>query len=199
MAINVSAHAKLRYVQRIIGIKEENEAKQYLAMHENMVVEKILKMFEFATFVYQGQIGPDKSRPTAKFFLRDDTVIITDTGNSKIITLYKVNFGLPERTTRVVIKDLMEDLKSLQEQLESAKVESYMASDSAKFQIDSYTTSIANLEQQLKLMKELKSAAEAELLNLNHRPMILTKQVEECASKICNSLELKRDIEQKIF
>lgn len=199
MAIGLTNHVKLRYVQRIVGISDENEAKQYLAINEAMVMEKILKMFEFATFVFQGQLGASKMNPTSRFYLRDDVILITDTGMSKIITMYKVDFGLPERTTRIAIKDLMEDMGAAQELYEAAKVEALITTDQVRFQLENYTSSISNLEGQLKILKELKEMSEKELQNLNHRPALLAKQVEDCASKICYSLDLKRDIEQRVF
>lgn len=111
--MNITNHAKERYVERIQGINGTNNIKQYIAQNEQIIEERINKLFEYAELIFTGQVGGDK---TAKnFYLNDDICLVID--GDCIRTIYKINFAFPEKTRLMVIEDLKNEIQRLQKEL----------------------------------------------------------------------------------
>jgi hypothetical protein len=87
--INITKHCLDRYAERVLGIEDLQTARQYINSNQDKVSEDINKLFEFATLILTAQINGDKS--TKNYWLRDNIVIVTDTGNSTLITLYRID------------------------------------------------------------------------------------------------------------
>ena len=93
--MNQTKHCLDRYAERILGYTDMLAARNYTNSNAEKVAEDINKLIEFSTLIWTGQLAGDKS--TKNYRMNGQTILVTDTANSTLITLYKVEFGL-ERT-----------------------------------------------------------------------------------------------------
>lgn len=190
--INLTNHCKERYVERIKGITDTIEIKTYVAQNDDKITEHILKLYEYSTFLYKGQIGTD--RVTRMFYINDDIVLVLDTAETCIISMYKVDFGFPKHTNKAVIKDLISELEIINSKLEQEVVIFNELKEVKQNEIEDLALQIKNLQEQIEILEAKKkieqSNIEAGMLNIN----FLHKQAEHYATMLCNSLDFKRDI-----
>lgn len=194
--MNVSEHCKERYVERIKGFTDKMEIRQYLVDNGDRIVDYILKMFGYATFIFKGQINGDKS--SRNFYVKDDTVFVTDTADSCVITLYKVDFGFPEDTTKTVIKDLMAELEIINEKMvaEKATIDDFIVNK--QYEIETIDAEMKNLMAQYDLLKSKKQFAADEIANRSTDYQLLNKKAEHYATLICNSMAFRNDVSRNM-
>ncbi len=101
MAVNITKHFGLRYIERIKQIKDKNERKVYYTKNQEKITEDANKMLEMSEFVWMGQLGDNITR---KFFINGNIILVADTDETALITLYKTDYGFPEKANRAVAK-----------------------------------------------------------------------------------------------
>ena len=188
--MNISNHAKERYIERVKGIKSKTEIKQYLAQNEDRVEEHILKLYEYSEKIFTGQIGGDKS--TRDFYLNGDICIVV--GNNCINTIYFINFAFPERTRQVVIADLKEEISKLQDEIEAETENTNMK----KLEFDE---KIRLVEQEIKTLKESIEIKLDEIKIYETEKELLSKKLKQYytylqnyAEQLFGNTEYKRDL-----
>lgn len=192
--MNKTNHIKQRYVERILNINNSVEVKQYIVDNNDKVESDLDKLMEFSQCIGTAQINGDKT--SKNYHLRDNIIIVTDTDNSTMITLYKVDFGFPDRTNRVIVDDLMKDISELDELLEETNkgINEYIGQK--ELEIDNYDAEILNLKQRIEIITQKKNVAvdavKAKRLDNDY----IRKQREDYMNKLCNSLALKKDLEK---
>ncbi|HLO11103.1 MAG TPA: hypothetical protein VK190_02480 [Pseudoneobacillus sp.] len=194
--MNVSEHCKERYVERIKGITEKLEIKQYLVDNGERIVDNINKMFEFSNFIFKGQIGGDKI--TRNFYIKDDTIFVTDTASSCIITLYKVDFGFPEDATKAAIKSLIREIEDLNTKIESEKLIIGEFTAVKQLELENIDSEIKNVQAQLDILKSKRQFAYDELTYRNADLQLFNKKAEQYATLLCNSLAFKLDVSRNM-
>lgn len=110
----VSEHAKERYVQRIMNIKENKKMKQYIAKNNDHIERSLLKMFEYATFIWKGRLGSTINR---SFWIRDDMVLVTDTYERCIVTVYNLDYGYEKEANRKLAREYLDKVFEYRELL----------------------------------------------------------------------------------
>jgi polyhydroxyalkanoate synthesis regulator phasin len=190
--MEITKHAIKRYVERIEEIKEELEVNRYITMNSDLVKERIQKIYEYSKWIYKGQIGTDKT--TANFYIKDDIILVGDVQETKIYTLYRIDFGFPAKTTKVIIKDLIDAIDDTRLKLDEAQkdVEEYI--EEKRHEVDSLDLEINNLRRQIKILDEQREAATMCITAKQDSLQLYHKTIDNYANKLCNSLEFKKDI-----
>lgn len=125
----ITQHAMTRYAERIAGRDELIDINIYVAQNEEKITEDINKMCEHSEFIYSGMVGNrrDRSNGAVNVYLSGTWVILTDTSNTRVITLYKVEFNVGEDFNKQfiqrILEKLEEDKKVLNEQKEKIAAE----------------------------------------------------------------------------
>jgi hypothetical protein len=191
LEISVSQHCKRRYVERIVGETNENEIRVYLSKNDERLTGHIKELFNHAELVYQGQIGDNVTR---KFWLKDDIVLITDTGENKIITLYRINFNFPKELTKQVIDSLVTDLKSMQEEVnvEKEKIDSVVQENNTnietlKKEIAYYKSKIESIEFDINECKNTNASLYQNITSIH-------RQIDMRAAQLFNSQQYAKDL-----
>lgn len=192
MAMNLRKHFKERYVERILGIKDPNEIRQYIGQNEAQIVEHINKLFEFSRLLYKGQIGGDKS--TKHFYLNSDIIMVADGTNTCLITLYKCDFGFPEHLNKANIKGLVTEIEKLQELYKEESLNEEDEIERKKVEIENINVDIQSLENQIKYLKSKKDILESEIKIARHESVKISKTIEKYCTMLCNSLEFRREV-----
>lgn len=111
--MNITNHAKERYLERIQGITDDKTRKQYLAVNNERIEKEILDMYNYSALIYTGQLGGDKT--TKDYYMNKDTALVV--GGDDIVTIYPIKFNFPEHTQSVVIKDLILAIEKLEDDI----------------------------------------------------------------------------------
>lgn len=120
--MNVTNHAMTRYAERIAGRDALIDINIYASQNKDKIVEDINKMCEHSEFIYSGRVG-NRDNNAVNVYLSGTWVILTDLNNSKVITLYKVDFNVGEEFNKQFINKILEKLTHDKEILENKKAE----------------------------------------------------------------------------
>jgi hypothetical protein len=189
--MNIKNHFYLRYVQRIEGIEDEKEAKQYIAMNKEILTEKINRMYENSRRIYKGQIGDNITRV---FNIVDNIILVINSTEDALITLYRVDFGFNDKINRSIVKELIEELEQLEQkkQEEEAKTREYI--EQRTIYKNNIELRIKVLLEELKNLQDQKKVVEADIEYALSTVQSLNKKIEHTANMLCNSLEYKREL-----
>ncbi len=192
--MDITNHCIRRYVERIKGINNSIEVKEYIAVNQDQIEKEINKMFTYADFVIEAQIGGDKTNK--RFYIRDNVIFVVNSDDKVIITLYKIDFGFPEATNRKITKDLIEEIHNLDEQLEekNKSVSEYV--ESKKLEIDTWNNEISCLEEKIKCLKRKIKVNECSIDESVQSNNVIRTQLKDYANKLCNSIEYKMDLKE---
>lgn len=176
--MNITNHAKERYVERIKGINNKNEIKQYIAQNENIVEDHILKLYNYSEKIFTGQIGGDKT--TKDFYLSNDICLVID--GDCIRTIYKINFAFPEQTRLMVIEGLKDEIIKLKDEIETEMQDA----ESLK---DDHDVRINNIKANIKLLKDAIEVKEDELKIHEQERNLLYKKIKQKNNYLQNYAE----------
>ena len=106
----ISAHAMVRYVERVkhMRVKDHN-IKNIRTKDKERYSTEIQKMYKFSKLIYSGVF---RDYNESRFRIANNTVLVLDSKESCIITLFRVDFGLPSnKENRDVRKDILNKLE----------------------------------------------------------------------------------------
>ncbi|PDZ55752.1 hypothetical protein CON15_19625 [Bacillus cereus] len=193
MAVNITKHFGLRYIERIKQIKDKNERKVYYTKNQEKITEDANKMLEMSEFVWMGQLGDNITR---KFFINGNIILVADTDETALITLYKTDYGFPEKANRAVAKELLEKLYELKIDLEQAKEEAEEQVDKVELEIENIDAELKSLRSQVNLLEVKKKAKAEERKGIMSMTKFVKEEVDKTAKLLCNSIEYRADVKE---
>ena len=151
---NISAHAKTRYAERIMG-KEDTDVTRFVVLNEEKIKTDINKLIQYGELIYSGrQLQKDGKHNMVDVYLNSCWVVIVDNRIRNVITLFKIDLGLDDEFNKAYISKMMEKLnankevlKSVQQQVESESNTYKEMINEAEAQIKEYKSMIKNLEE----------------------------------------------------
>lgn len=191
--MNITKHARERYVERVKGITTKNEIRQYIVENEEMLDNHILKLFEHSDKIYTGQVGGDKT--TKDFYITNDICIVAD--SECIRTIFIINFAFPEKTKMVVIEDLKEEIMRLQSDIEIEKEESDKERDKLNHSIEKLKQDIANYEELIDIRQSEIRMYETQKQVLNKKTQQSYRYLNNYADQLFGNTEYKKDLLMK--
>ena len=192
--MDITNHCKRRYAERIKNINNSVEVKEYISLNSDQIEKDINKIFEHAQFIATSQVGGDKT--SKNFYISDNVILVVNTEDTAIITLYKVDFGFPDRTNRAITKDLLEEIAKLNNKLqqENNSIDKYVGSK--KLDIDNWNNEIDCLQEQISSFKRKIKIAEADIDEKRKSTNVTNLQLKDYTNKLCNSLAYKMDLKE---
>lgn len=173
---NLTNHFYERWTQRIVGITTEREIKDYISKNKQMISDHANETIERAEFLWKGQIGDNVTR---NYYIKDDTIFITNTTDDALITVYKIDFGFPEDVNKIARRRLTDEVQKLT----LGKIELELQ---VMEQVDKAYHEADQLEEEIKLLKE-------QIDNLERQRVFKKDEAKMLQSKSLNTgLELKR-------
>lgn len=91
-----SNHALLRFVQRIIGIKDESDALIFLENNKYEVYYKFLQMMNDSQLLMKNFPNIENSGEVFNYLLNGDTLIVVSGAKNVVVTLYDVKVDADE-------------------------------------------------------------------------------------------------------
>lgn len=151
--MTISKHAKERYAERVMDRDNPTDVAVFIRDHEDKIQQDIEKMIEYGTLLYEGRSFKDPNRNVA-VTLNGSWVVIWDTTEFTIITLYCVDLGVGDEVNKSFITNAVSQIE--QAKRTCATVAEQTSKDRQTYQelIDGAETT---LSQYRKLVKELES------------------------------------------
>ena len=194
--MNISKHAKIKYVERIKEIDNQQERNQYIAQNADMIDEHILKMFNQAKFVYRGQLGGSKT--TTDYYIFQDSKrsigFVVQKEKELIITLYLINFNFPNNISKIVIDGLLDEINSINLNLKLEETVVSQKKLQLESEIDLVNEEIKILESKLKNKREEKDILEKEKQSLNNNCIVFNQELTKYALQLFGNTEYKEDV-----
>jgi len=185
--VTVSQHAKSRWVERMNGITDDKEIRQYLVSNSDKVVKDIKKSFENADFVYRGQLG--KNHTTSDYYLLNDLVFVFE--KDTIITLFKVDFGIEyEDLNETIKRSLITALQRAVADQQEVKSKSGVETKRIKNDIIKVNSEINGYRKQIDLLSVKKSGLEGQLKSVDADVSLANTKVSTLATKLLYSKDL---------
>lgn len=194
--MNISKHARTKYIERIKEIDNQQERNQYIAQNTDMIDEHILKMFNQAKFVFRGQLGGSKT--TTDYYIFQDSkrsiAFVVQKEKELIITLYVINFNFPNNISKIVIDGLLDEIDNINSSLKSEETVVSQKKLQLESEIDLVNEEIKILESKLKNKREEKSILEKEQQSLNNNCIVLNQELTKNALQLFGNTDYKEDV-----
>ena len=152
---NISAHAKTRYAERIMG-KEDSDVNRFVALYEDKIKTDINKLISYGDLIFTGkQSQKDGKGNIVDVYLKDCWVVLADSRAKNVITLYKIDLGLDEEFNKIYVSKMVEKLNANKEVLESVQQQVQIESNTYREMISNAETQIKEYRGMIKNLEEL--------------------------------------------
>lgn len=189
---NCTKHFVERWVERILGITTPNEAIEYILQNREMIVEHANKTFEYAQFLYRGQIGDNITR---NYYIEDDIVFVLNTTDDAMITVYKVDLGFTPELNSHVRKGLIMEIVRLREEKDEADFQILVDLEDKEHQVEKLSDEIKIVEQQLKNLCQQRDFANEEVKQIKVQSLNAGLELKKFTLMLVNSKEFKKDLQ----
>ena len=194
--MNISKHARLKYVERIKEITNQQEKSQYIAQNTDMIDDHIVKMFNQSKFVYRGQLGGSKT--TTDYYIFQDSkrsiAFVIQKEKELIITLYVINFNFPDEISKIVVNGLLDEIKKIETNITEEETKVSQQRLQLESEIDLVNEEIKILESKLKNKREEKDILEKEKQSLNNNCIVLNQELTKNALQLFGNTDYKEDV-----
>ena len=134
MLINytISAHAKQRYAERIMGKDDTVDVNRFVTTNEEKIKTDINKLIQYGEKIYSGKhASKDSKGSVIDVYLKDCWVILVDNKSNNVVTLFKVDLGLDDEFNKTYVDKMVEKLHNAQGELE--EVQNVVSEESASY------------------------------------------------------------------
>jgi hypothetical protein len=101
--LEIREHAKLRYVQRVMGIHDYREAQEFIKKNEYLVSYKVLEFYNDAKLLYKSYAPTRKE--TLDYYTNKDFMIVVHPKGNEIVTLYNMTLQTEDDINQKLIKE----------------------------------------------------------------------------------------------
>lgn len=189
--INITKHALKRYVERFVSTDKE-QVQDLINANKDLYEKELIKMFDHSRHLFSGKFNTKVTQ--ASFWLADDIILVTDTEHTKIITLYRVEYGFSKSINKSILKDLRREHevskeKHNQVRLEIAKDKSRLLNDRDNLELE-----IEKLEKSLKATIESRNALNTYIKDFFVGEIKAREEMDLVAKKIVYSVNYKLEV-----
>lgn len=192
--MDITKHAFDRYAKRILGYEDQLAARQYINSNIDKVTKDVNKLIEYSELIWTGQINGD--RTTKNYYYNNGVILVVESNNLKLITLYKVDFSFGKELDKLIAQKLLDEILDLRQKMTDKKKEIEETVKEKKIELENIDNDLNYLKEQMKLMEFKKQSKEDEIKTIYNDVSLMDKQIESKALKLCNSLEYKKELEK---
>lgn len=168
--MNIKEHCFRRYSERFKGVEGKENITRDVIVNKELYEKELNKMFEHSKLLYTGIF---KEHEEANYYIVDNIILIVDLANTKIITLYRIEFGFGRDIDKNILNGLIEDL-------DKADTEYIQAMDIVKERKEDMEYKILSLEEDIKSTEELLNTLKLSLNELHNIKQSITLEEDKC-------------------
>ena len=189
---NCTKHFIERWVERIIGIKTKDERNLYITQNRDQLIKHANETFDYAQFIYKGQLGDNITR---HYYIKDDIVLILNTTEDALITVYKVDLGFTPEINANVRKELLKEIENLHKVKDESDFEILTELESKEASLNLIDEQIKILQQQLDNLKKQRSFKVEEIKMTKEKSSNVELEIKRFTLMLVNSKEYKEDLQ----
>lgn len=168
--MNVTNHGLKRYAERFKNVPRE-DLERDIIVNKDLYVEELNKMFSFSTLLYTGKFN--EVNENTNYYMVDNIILVVDLANTKIITLYRIEFGFGREADKSVLEVLLKEL-------DEAETEYVNAMDVTKEQRDEVDYKILSIEEDIASTLELLNTLKFSLAEVKGLKQSVTIEEDKC-------------------
>lgn len=158
-AYTISMHCKTRYAERILGKDDANEIQRFIVENEEKIKTDINKMIEYGEKIFTGkQSQKDGKGKVLDVYIKDTWVILVDTQNGVIVTVYRIDLGLGNDFNTEYVKKYIDKIHEVQAEFSSIQMQVLEESNMYRIMIDESQAQIREYKGFIKNLEELCAA-----------------------------------------
>lgn len=186
---SVSKHAAERYAERVMD-KEGISINAAVTLYREKINTDINKLIKYGEFVYSGnQTQKDGKTNLVDVFIKDCWVVIADSKQKNVITLYKIDFGLDDEFNKMYVEKMLEKLNIQKEELKKVQEETHQETEMYRGLITETVAQIREYRSMIKNLEELEASYKAIIEN-NH---VKVTQANRNVAEIINTMINKKE------
>lgn len=186
----ISNHASQRYAERIMGRDNTADINRFIIENEEKIKTDINKLIHYGETIFSGkQSKKDNKGNVVDVILKDCWVILADTKDKVVVTLFKIDLGLDDEFNKAYISKMVEKLNGRKEVLETTKKQVESESNMYKEMISDAESQIKEYKTMIKNLEELCEAYKTIVDNNNVRIAQANKDVIDIVNTLINKKE----------
>lgn len=157
--ITFTKHARERYAERIMGRDNARDINTFVSEHSEKIEQDICKMIEFGDELYVGK--PSFNNPknhSCVYIIKDFWIIVIDSFDNKVITLYKIDLGAGEDIDKAFRDRLLEKINYAKDVAAETKMQIDTEAAVYKKIISDNMDTISDLRRQIKNLEAINEA-----------------------------------------
>lgn len=192
--VEISKHAKERYVERIMNRSDLKEITVYIQENEDKIYTDINKMLEYGTIVYTGLMKDTKKDSRQAYnkmsvIIQNSWVLIVDINNNIVVTLYKIDLGADEEFNKLYAQKMVDTIATLTKEYEEVKAKVENQNIHYNEIIQESKDTINELRGQIKKLEELVESYES-IIHLSKTEVeIAEKNILKAVNKVMGKRE----------
>lgn len=191
--LNLTKHFTQRWVERVVGIKDEKERNEYMSRNQEQIKEHANRTFHHATYLWSGQLGDNVTR---HYYIEDDIIILTNTTNDAFITTYRIDFGFPAEANAAVRKSLIQEIRKYTAQKEEVEFRLLEETEAKHNELMKVSEQIKIVKDQLKSLEQHEQHVKQELKTINIKSTALDLEIKKNTNLLLNSKEYREDLQK---
>ena len=191
--INVTKHALRRYAERFKSIDKEL-IEQQITLNKDHYQSDLDKMFTNSRLIYTGKFN-DKHNKT-NFRIVDNIILVTDIMDTKIITLYRIDFGFDRDIDLSITKSLITRLNEAETIYLDTMEKINEEKESLEAKRDGLKEEINTFKQTLKAMEDSLNAMDTYIKNFGYEESQAKSEMDLIAKKIVYSNTYRKEMHE---
>lgn len=197
--INITRHAMERYAEKIKNV-QKNEINLKINQNAELYKEELNKMFEQSKIIYTGVMtSPENIKQTkddVNYRLVDNIILITDLQDTKIITLYRIEFGFGRNSDKLLLNNLLEELDEKDTTYLKSMESVQQDKDSIQYNIFQLENEIQALRESLKALEDSKKGLEEYSKSITQKETLAKADRDCIARKIIYSIHYRKAVDE---
>lgn len=191
--INCTNHALEQYAKRIKLI-EKDSIKSTVILNRDIYEKDLNKMYDNSKIIYTGTFN--KKHNNSNFRMVDNIILITDKKDETLITLYRIDFGFGRTTDKIILEQLLKELKDGENIYLQKRKEVEEEMDSLMCEHTKLIMEIEAKKKEVKALEESKDILE-NYIDIYKKDEVEAKEVmNEVARKIVYSIDYRNSIKE---
>lgn len=191
--VNCTKHSVKRWVERILGVTTDKERDDYIRDNNEQIKQHINTTFEYAEFIYKGQIGDNTTR---NYFIDKDIVFVTNVTNDAVITVYKVDFNFTHDLNLTVAKGLIAEIKKLVEDKDKVEFKQLVETERLEDEFEKLSVELELAKKQVAIIEAKKKSVFTSIKETKRDTELIELEIKKHTNHLINSKEYRDDLKE---
>jgi len=183
--VNVTEHARQRYVERIKGLEARNDIARWSVQNQEKIDGDLRKMLEYGEEIYFGEtIAGKNERKNTHVMLCGSWILLVSADNA-LVTLFKKDFGFEDEAfNKAYVERVLEEIKQLNEKIAEAGAKRQGQREGLQSDIAETEAQVDDLKRRIKVLEQENEARKGLLLTVDTDVREAQNELKDFVSKI---------------